>query len=125
MKAGQMGGTNWFHAGQEVGESGQKQRDIHRDNLARAHPSFGGDVPLVPRDKPPGQIDGTRYRDNPPPEGRASRSRSGHTERDNGSEQPERRPVPHGFQLWIAALSGALIGTFGVIVWRAVAAVLA
>jgi hypothetical protein len=43
----------------------------------------------------------------------------------NVSEQNrEVRPVPHGFQLWIAMLSGALIGTFAVLVWRSVAAVL-
>lgn len=44
-------------AGQDVRLSGQITGTNDRDSLARAHPSFGGDVPVVPRDSSGGTQD--------------------------------------------------------------------
>lgn len=44
-------------AGQEIAETGQNGGTTDRDSLARAHPSFGGDVPVVPRDSSGGTQD--------------------------------------------------------------------
>jgi hypothetical protein len=35
------------------------------------------------------------------------------------SPERERRLVPHGFQLWLVMVSGVVLGTISVIMWRA------